>query len=97
MNSFHHQACRAVGDGLEVCATSGEDGLIEVRAQIWAERESQKAILIGKGGKMVRDVGAAARSELERELGTQVYLDLSVRVRPKWRRDDALLDRLGIE
>ncbi len=74
-----------------------EDGLIEVRAQIWAERESQKAILIGKGGKMVRDVGAAARSELERELGTQVYLDLSVRVRHKWRRDDALLDRLGIE
>lgn len=74
-----------------------DDGLIEVRAQIWAERESQKAILIGKDGKMVRDVGAAARRELERELGTQVYLDLKVRVRPRWRRDDALLDRLGIE
>ena len=46
---------------------------------------------------MVREVGAAARQELERELGTQVYLDLSVQVRPSWRRDDALLDRLGIQ
>ncbi len=77
--------------------TARDDGLIEVRAQIWAERESQKAILIGKGGKMVRDVGAAARRELERELGAQVYLNLDVRVRPRWRADDALLDRLGIE
>jgi GTP-binding protein Era len=74
-----------------------DDGLIEVRAQIWVERESQKGILIGKGGKMVREVGTAARQELERELDTQVYLDLSVQVRPSWRRDDALLDRLGIE
>ena len=68
-----------------------------MRAQIWAESESQKAILIGKGGDMVRDVGTAARRELERELGTRVYLNLDVRVRERWRRDDALLDRLGIE
>ena len=54
---------------------------IEVRAQIWAETESQKGILIGKGGRMVRDIGTAARKELERELGTQVFLDLKVRVR----------------
>ena len=77
--------------------TERDDGLVEVRAQIWAESESQKAILIGKGGDMVRDVGTAARRELERELGTRVYLNLDVRVRERWRRDDALLDRLGIE
>jgi GTP-binding protein Era len=74
-----------------------KDGLVEVRADIWAESESQKAILIGKGGRMVREVGVAARQELERELDARVFLDLKVRVRPRWRRDDALLDRLGIE
>ena len=74
-----------------------DDGLFEVRAQVWAESESQKAILIGKGGRMIRDVGTAARAELERELGGQVFLDLRVRVRERWRRDEGLLDRLGIE
>jgi len=73
-----------------------EDGLIEVRAQVWTETESQKAILIGKGGSMVRDVGTAARRELERELSARVFLDLRVRVRQQWRRDDGLLDRLEI-
>ena len=74
-----------------------EDGLIEVGAQIWAETASQKAILIGKGGRMVRDIGTAARKELERELGSKVFLDLQVRLREHWRRDEGLLDRLGIE
>ena len=74
-----------------------EDGLIEVRAQVWAETESQKAILIGKGGRMIRDIGTAARKELERELGARVFLDLNVRVRERWRRDEGLLDRLGID
>ena len=74
-----------------------EDGLITVRAQIWAESESQRGILVGRGGRMVRDIGKAARKELERELGTQVFLDLTVQARGRWRRDDALLDRLGIE
>lgn len=74
-----------------------EDGLVEVRAQIWAETESQKGILVGSGGKMVHDIGTAARRELERELGARVYLDLQVRVRRHWRRDEGLLDRLGIE
>jgi GTP-binding protein Era len=74
-----------------------DDGLVEIRAQIWAETESQKAILIGKGGRMVREIGTAARKELERELGAKVFLDLQVRVRERWRRDEGLLDRLGID
>jgi GTP-binding protein Era len=73
------------------------DGLVEVRADVWAESESQKAILIGKRGKMVHDVGTAARRELERELGSRVFLDLQVKVRRRWRRDESLLDRLGID
>ena len=74
-----------------------EDGLLEIEAQIWAETASQKAILIGKGGRMVREIGTAARKELERELGARVFLDLQVKVRERWRRDESLLDRLGIK
>jgi GTP-binding protein Era len=74
-----------------------EDGLITVVAEIWAETESQKGILIGKGGKKVGEIGMAARSSLEAELDAKVHLDLQVRVRSHWRRDDDLLDRLGIE
>ncbi len=77
--------------------TPRDDGLVEVRAQIWAETESQKGILIGGGGRMVREIGTAARRELERELDARVFLDLRVTVRRHWRRDEALLDRLGIE
>jgi GTP-binding protein Era len=76
---------------------SRDDGLVEVRAQVWAETESQKGILIGTGGRMVREIGTAARRELERELGARVFLDLRVRTRGRWRRDEGLLDRLGIE
>jgi GTP-binding protein Era len=74
-----------------------EDGLVVVQAEIWAETESQKGILIGKGGKKIGEIGVAARRSLERELGAQVHLDLTVRVRKHWRRDEDLLDRLGIE
>jgi GTPase len=68
-----------------------------VRALIWVEAESQKGILIGAGGRMIKSVGTAARKELERELGGRVHLELSVRVRRGWRGDEGLLDRLGIE
>jgi GTPase len=74
-----------------------EDGLVTVNAEVWAETESQKGILIGKSGKKIGEIGTAARSSLEAELDAKVHLDLQVRVRSRWRRDDDLLDRLGIE
>jgi GTP-binding protein Era len=74
-----------------------EDGLMVVRARVWAETESQKGILVGAGGKMVRAVGTAARKEIEGLLDRRVHLELNVRVRKGWRRDEGLLDRLGIE
>jgi GTP-binding protein Era len=74
-----------------------DDGLLLVVARVWAESESQKGILIGAGGKMVKAIGSAARPEIEGLLGRRVHLDLSVRVRKGWRRDEGLLDRLGIE
>jgi GTP-binding protein Era len=74
-----------------------EDGLITVQAQIWAETESQKGILIGRGGAKIGEIGTAARRSLEAELEAKVHLDLQVQVRRHWRRDEDLLDRLGIE
>ena len=74
-----------------------EDGLLELAANLWAEGESQKAILIGAGGRMIKAVGTAARREIEAATGRHCHLDLKVRVRKGWRRDEGLLDRLGIE
>jgi GTP-binding protein Era len=73
-----------------------EDGLLTIRARVWTETGSQKGILVGAGGRMVKAVGTAARKEIERALGRRVHLDLHVRVRKGWRRDEGLLDRLGI-
>jgi GTP-binding protein Era len=70
--------------------------LVRVRALIWVESDSQKGILIGARGRMVKAIGTGARRELQRALGVQVHLDLSVRVRRDWRGDEGLLDRLGI-
>jgi len=70
--------------------------LIRCRALIWVESESQKGIVIGAKGRMIKAIGSAARGELERELAGRVHLDLGVRVRREWRADEGLLDRLGI-
>jgi len=67
-----------------------------LRANILVETESQKQILVGKGGAMVREIGTRARPEIEAILGQKVYLELVVKVRPRWRRDAATLERLGL-
>ena len=67
-----------------------------VRAFLLVETESQKLILVGKGGSMVKDIGTRARPEIEALLGHPVFLELLVKVRPRWRRDEAALDRLGV-
>ena len=69
---------------------------IVVRAGILVETESQKGIVVGKGGGMIRDIGSAARSALGRLWGTEVHLDLTVRVRKRWRDDESMLTRLGL-
>jgi GTPase len=67
-----------------------------VRADVLVETESQKQIVVGKGGTIIRDIGKSARREIAALLGRHVFLDLRVKVRPRWRRDEALLERLGI-
>jgi GTPase len=71
--------------------------LVRIQAVLLSETESQKGILIGAGGRMIKSIGVAARKTIERELGTKVHLELSVRVRRHWRTDERVLDRLGIE
>jgi GTP-binding protein Era len=67
-----------------------------VRASILVETESQKLILVGKGGAMVKEIGTRARPEIEALLDHPVFLELKVKVRPRWRRDAATLERLGL-
>ena len=67
-----------------------------VRASLYVETESQKQIVVGKGGSVVKEIGVRARPEIEHLLGHQIFLELQVKVKPKWRRDERLLERLGI-
>ena len=67
-----------------------------VRATLFVETDSQKQIVVGKGGSIVKQIGTRARPEIELVLGHPVFLDLTVKTRPKWRRDEAMLERLGI-
>jgi GTP-binding protein Era len=67
-----------------------------VSAQVWVETDSQKGIVVGKGGVMIKTIGTRARPEIESLVGRPVYLELRVKVRPRWRRDEAALERLGI-
>ncbi len=66
------------------------------RASIFVETESQKQIVVGKGGRIVKEIGMRARPEIELLLGHPLFLDLQVKVRPRWRRDEAMLERLGL-
>jgi GTP-binding protein Era len=83
-----------VPHAIEVEVEEIEDG--RVHARLFVETESQKGILVGKGGGMVKEIGSRARPEIERLLGRKVFLELVVKVRPHWRRDESVLERLGI-
>ncbi|MBV8563695.1 MAG: KH domain-containing protein, partial [Actinobacteria bacterium] len=67
-----------------------------LRASILVETDSQKQIVVGKGGSIVKEIGTRARPEIEAMLGHQVFLELKVKVKPKWRRDASTLERLGL-
>jgi len=67
-----------------------------VRANVYVETESQKQIVVGRGGAIVKEIGTRARPEIEHLLGHPVFLELQVKVKPRWRRDEQLLERLGI-
>jgi GTPase len=72
-----------------------DQALIDIHAVLYVERDSQKGIVIGKGGARLREVGTAARTQIEKLLGTKVYLDLRVKIAKNWQRDPKQLGRLG--
>jgi len=77
--------------------TDRPDGSTEIRQQILVERDSQKAIVIGKGGRMLKEIGAAARAEIAEHLGRPVHLFLHVKVNPRWDEDRGLYREIGLE
>ncbi len=79
----------------EVTPREGRDDLIDVHAILYVERDSQKGIVIGRGGARLKEVGSTARRQIERLLGTKVYLDLRVKVAKNWQQDPKQLGRLG--
>jgi GTP-binding protein Era len=92
------QALRLTRDEVPHAITVEVDEIAEkvVRAEILVETESQKQIVVGRGGAMIKEIGTRARPEVELLLGRGVFLDLHVKVKPRWRRDESLLERLGI-
>jgi len=92
------QALRLMKDELPHAITVEVQELGErvIEADVLVETESQKQIVVGKGGSIVKKIGTRARPEIEHLLGHPVFLDLKLKARPKWRRDEAMLERLGI-
>ena len=73
-----------------------EDGsMVDIHANVWVERDSQKGIIIGKGGSRLREVGAVSRKEIEKLIGKKVFLGLRVKVAKEWQRDPKQLGKLG--
>jgi GTP-binding protein Era len=91
---LHQEVPHAVAVVVEEFKERGPD-MTYINAVIFVEKESQKGILIGSGGQMLKQIGRAARGEIEKLLDTHVYLELWVKVRPHWRRDEEELQRLG--
>jgi GTPase len=79
----------------EMAPRAGRDDLIDVYAELYVERPSQKAIVIGTKGARLKDVGTRARRQIEALLGAKVFLDLRVKVAKDWQRDPKQLRRLG--
>jgi GTP-binding protein Era len=87
-------ASAVVVDRFEEPGTPG--GMLRLYCSILVERESQKPIVVGKGGAMIKAIGTAARKELEQFFDAKVFLDLRVKVREDWRENERVLDELGL-
>ena len=94
-NELSEELPYSVAVAIEEYKEEEEKRLIRIRAEIYVERESQKGILIGRGGRMLKKIGTEARLELEKETGERVYLELFVKVVKEWSRDETVLRRLG--
>ena len=69
--------------------------MVDIHANVWVERDSQKGIIVGRGGDRIKDVGSKSRLEIEKLIGQKVFLNIRVKVAPDWQRDPKQLGRLG--
>ena len=90
-------ASRAFSTAVVIDSWEEGEKLTRIEASILVERESQKGIVVGKGGSMLKAIGTAARQDIEAFLGSRVFLGLHVRVRSEWRENEKFLSELGIE
>lgn len=95
LRTFRDEVPHSIGVQTESIVYDSDRGMYRISATIYTERESQKAMLIGKGGRAIKDIGSKAREDLEEGFGAKVFLDLSVKARPGWRSDQAQLERFG--
>lgn len=95
LRSTRHEVPHAVGVQVEELESLPKKDLTRIWAVIYVERDSQKGIIIGKGGELIKRVGTEAREDLERLLGTKVFLELTVKVKKDWRRDASQIRRFG--
>jgi GTPase len=94
LNALHEEVPHAIA--VEIDEVERKDNVTVVYAIIHVERASQRMIVLGKNGKSIKQIGTEARSDVERLLGTRIYLDLKVKVTPDWRNDPRFLERLGL-
>lgn len=95
LRTFRDEVPHSIGVQTESIEYDSERGIYRILATVYTERDSQKAMLIGKGGHAIKDIGTKARHDLEEVFGAKVYLELSVKARPGWRSDQAQLERFG--
>ncbi len=95
LRSFHDEVPHAIGVRVDEMNYDKKKDLHRIFAIIYVERDSQKGIIIGKGGSAIRQIGIEARADLEQMLGTRVFLDLSVKVKKNWRKDASQIRRFG--
>lgn len=95
LRTFRDEVPHSIGVQTDFIDYDHERGLYRIEATIYTERDSQKAMLIGKGGSAVKSIGTMAREDLEEILGARIHLGLSVKARPGWRSDQAQLERFG--
>jgi GTP-binding protein Era len=94
LNALREEVPHAIA--VEIDEVERKDNVTVVYAIIHVERASQRMIVLGKNGKTIKQIGTEARRDVERLLGTRIYLDLKVKVTPGWRNDPRFLERLGL-
>ena len=92
---MHEEVPHSIAVAIEEIAPGESEGVVAITATLFVERDSQKGIVIGKGGSVLRDIGSQAREEMQAILGTRVFLDLRVKLFKEWQRDPRKLQRLG--